>query len=192
MTRAPLPRLERRNPAGPLARVSPFSRDGIIPTQEPSPSPSATSVPRTCTSCLGARLAVFAGAFTSLQLEPHRFLKCRELWRSLMQCSFGTSPGGNDETVCLVYSVVSHVPEEDDARNVDIRNVRASNASEPSLQAMARADLGFNRSTKSRPLRMISLTPIPVRSCHRGHLAEAAELRRGLRAQAIHEHPSTP
>ena len=51
-----------------------------------------------------------------------------------MQCGFGTSPGGNDETVCLVYSVESHVPEEDDARNVDIRNVSASNASEPSLQ----------------------------------------------------------
>ena len=109
-----------------------------------------------------------------------------------MQCGFGTSPSGNDETVYLVYSVESHVPEEDDARNVDIRNVRASNASEPSLQAMARADLGFNRSTKSWPLRMISLTPIPVQSCHRGDLAEAAELRRGLRAQAIHEHPSTP
>ena len=86
------------------------------------------------------RLVVFAGAFTSLQLEPHRFLKCRQLWRRFMQCSFGTSPGGNDETVCLVYSVESHVPEEDDARNVDIRNVRASNASEPSLQAMARAE----------------------------------------------------
>ena len=65
-----------------------------------------------------------------------------------MQCSFGTSPGGNDETVCLVYSVESHVPEEDDARNVDIGIVSASNASEPSLQAMTRADLGFNRSTK--------------------------------------------
>ena len=70
-------------------------------------------------SSLGS-LAVFAGAFTSLQLEPHRFLKRRQLWRSFMQCSFGTSPGGNDETVCLVYSVESHVPEEDDARNVDI------------------------------------------------------------------------
>ena len=59
-----------------------------------------------------------------------------------MQCSFGTSPGGNDETICLVYSIESHVPEEDDARNVDIRIVRASNASEPSLQEMARADWG--------------------------------------------------
>ena len=57
-----------------------------------------------------------------------------------MQCDFGTSPGGNDETVCLVHSVESHVPEEDDARNVDIRIMRASNASEPSLKAMARAD----------------------------------------------------
>ena len=90
-------------------------------------------------SSLG-RLVVFAGAFTSLQLEPHRFLKCRQLWRRLMQCSFGTSPGGNDETVCLVYSIESHVPEEDDARNVDIRIVCASNASEPSLQAMARGE----------------------------------------------------
>ena len=57
-----------------------------------------------------------------------------------MQCSFGMLPSGNDEMVCLVYSVESHVPEEDDTRNVDIRIVRASNAGEPSLQAMARAD----------------------------------------------------
>ena len=104
-----------------------------------SPSPSATSVPRTFISLLGGRFVVFAGAFTSLQLEPHRFLKCCQLWRRFMQCSFGTSPGGNDETVCLVYSVESHVPEEDDARNVDIRNVLASNASDPSLQKRASA-----------------------------------------------------
>ena len=50
-----------------------------------------------------------------------------------MQCSFGTSPGGNDEAVCLIDSVESHVPEEDDSRNVDIRTARASNASEPSF-----------------------------------------------------------
>ena len=56
-----------------------------------------------------------------------------------MQCSFGTPPGSNDETVCLVDTVESHVPEEVDTRNVDIRIVRASNASEPSLQAMASA-----------------------------------------------------
>ena len=73
-----------------------------------------------------------------------------------MQCSFGTLPGGNDEAVCLVYSVESHVPEEDDARNVDIRIVRASNASEPSLQAMARADWDCNHPTKSWPSRMIA------------------------------------
>ena len=142
-------------------------------------------------SSLG-RFAVFAGAFTSLQLEPHRFLKRRQLWICLMHCSFRTSPGGNDEAVCLIDSVESHVPKEDDTRNVDIRIVRASNASEPSLQAMARADLGFNRSTKSWPLRMISFTPMPVQLCRREHLAEAAEPRRGLHAQAIHEHPSTP
>ena len=74
-----------------------------------------------------------------------------------MQCGFGTSPGGNDETVCLVYSVESHVPEEDDARNVDIRNVRASNASEPSLQAMARADWDSSSQHKSWPSRTIAL-----------------------------------
>ena len=90
------------------------------------------------------RRVVFAGAFTSLQLEPHRFLKRRQLWRCLMQCSFGTSPCSNDEAVCLVDSVESHVPEEDDTRKVDIRIVRASNASEPSLQAMARADWDSN------------------------------------------------
>ena len=110
--------------------------------------PSATSVPRTFISSLGARFVVFAGAFTSLQLQPHRFLKRCQLWRRLIQSSYSTCPSRNDETVCLDYSVESHVPEEDDARNVDIRIVSASNASEPSLQAMTRADLGFNRSTK--------------------------------------------
>ena len=82
-------------------------------------------------SSLG-RLVVFAGAFTSLQLEPHRFLKRRQLWICLMHCSFRTSPGGNDEAICLIDSVESHVPKEDDTRKVDIRIVRASNASEPS------------------------------------------------------------
>ena len=109
-----------------------------------------------------------------------------------MHCSFRTSPGGNDEAVCLIDSVESHVPKEDDTRKVDIRIVGASNASEPSLQAMAGADWGFNRSTKSWPLRMISFTPMPVQLCRREHLAEAAEPRRVLHAQAIHEHPSTP
>ena len=109
-----------------------------------------------------------------------------------MQCSFGALPSGNDETLCLVDTVESHDPEEDDARNVDIRIGRASNASEPSLQAMARADWDSSSQNKSWLSRTISFTPIPVRSCHRGHLAEAAELHRELHAQATHEHPSTP
>ena len=79
-----------------------------------------------------------------------------------MHCSFRTSPGGNDEAICLIDSVESHVPKEDDTRKVDIRIVRASNASEPSLQAIARAEWGFNRSTKSWPLRMISFTSLVV------------------------------
>lgn len=79
-----------------------------------------------------------------------------------MQCSFGTLPGSNDETVCLVDSVESHVPEEDDTGNVDIRTVRASNASEPSLQAMERADWGFNYPTKSWPSRTIAFTLLVI------------------------------
>ena len=108
------------------------------------------------------RRVVFAGAFTSLQLEPHRFFKRRQLWRCLMQCSFGTSPGGNDEAVCLVNSVDSHVPEQDDPRNVDIGIVRASNASEPSLQAMERADWDSHQPSKSWPSRTIALTSLVV------------------------------
>ena len=90
-------------------------------------------------SSLG-RFAVFAVAFTSLQLEPHRFLKSRQLWRRFMQCSFRTLPGGNDEVVCLINSVESHVSQEDDTRKVHIRIVRASNTSEPSLQTRTRND----------------------------------------------------
>ena len=66
-----------------------------------------------------------------------------------MQGSFGTSLGSKDEAVCFVYSVESHVPKEDDARNVDIRIVRASNASEPSVQEMARADWDSHQPIKS-------------------------------------------
>ena len=63
---------------------------------------------------------VFAGAFTSFQLQSHRFLKCRQLWRRLMQVSFGMSLGSKDEAVSFVYSVESPLSKEVDARNVDI------------------------------------------------------------------------
>jgi hypothetical protein len=79
--------------------------------------------------------AVFAGLFATLQLQPHRFLKRRQLWRRLMQCSFGTCPSSNDETVCLVYSFESHVQDQDDDRKVDMQIQRAANDSEPSLLA---------------------------------------------------------
>ena len=75
-----------------------------------------------------------------------------------MQCSFGTLPGGKDEAVCFVDTVESHFPEEDDTRNVDIRIVRVSNASEPSLQEMARADWDSHYQTKFWPSRRIALT----------------------------------
>ena len=80
-------------------------------------------------------LVVFAGLLASPQFEPHRFLKRRELWRRLVQCSFGTCPSSNDETVCLVYAFESHAHEEDDSRKVDINIERAANDSEPSLMA---------------------------------------------------------
>ena len=108
------------------------------------------------------RRVVFAGAFTSLQLEPHRFLKRRQLWRCLMQCCFGRSRCSNDEAVCLVDSVESHVPEEDDTRNVDIRTVRASNASELSPQAMARADWHSPHPVKSWPSRTTAFTSLVI------------------------------
>ena len=79
-----------------------------------------------------------------------------------MHCSFRTSPGGNDEAVCLIDSVESHVPKEDDTRNVDIRTVRASNASEPSLLAMARAAWDSHHSTKSWPSRTIAFTSFVI------------------------------
>ena len=79
-----------------------------------------------------------------------------------MQCSFGTSPCSNDEAVCLVDSVESHVPEEDDTRKVDIRIVRASNASELSPQAMARADWDSPHPIKSCPSRTTAFTALVV------------------------------
>ena len=79
-----------------------------------------------------------------------------------MQCSFGTSPGGNDEAVSLIESVESHVPKEDDVRNVDRRIVCASNASEPSLQAMARGEWVSHHPTKSWPSRTIAFTSLVV------------------------------
>jgi len=79
-----------------------------------------------------------------------------------MQGSFGTSPGSNDEAVCLVDSVESHVLEEDDVRNVDIGIMCALNASEPSLLAMARAAWDSHHSTKSWPSRTIAFTSFVI------------------------------
>ena len=66
-----------------------------------------------------------------------------------MQGSFGMSLGSKDEAVSFVYSVESPLPKEDDARNVDIRIVRASNASEPLVQEMVRADWDSHHPIKS-------------------------------------------
>ena len=66
-----------------------------------------------------------------------------------MQGSFAMSLGSKDEVVCFVYSVESPLPKEDDARSVDIRIVRTSNASEPSLQETARADWDSHHPIKS-------------------------------------------
>ena len=137
-------------------------RIGVSPLQDLSPSPSATWEPSACICSSGSGLAVFAGSLSSLQLEPHRFFKCRQLWRRLMQRSFGSSPRGNDEAVCLVDTVESHVLEEDDGCNVDIRNGRASNASKPSLQTRAIANWDSSHPTKSWPSRTIAFTSLVV------------------------------
>ena len=79
-----------------------------------------------------------------------------------MQCSFGTSSVRNDEAVRLVDTIEFHVPEEDDVRNVDIGIICASNASEPSLQAMARVAWDSHHSTKSSPSRTIAFTSLVV------------------------------
>ena len=79
-----------------------------------------------------------------------------------MQGSFGMSLGSKDEAVSFVYSVESPLPKEDDARNVDIRILRASNASEPSVQEMARADWDSHHPIKSCPSRTIAFTSLVV------------------------------
>ena len=66
-----------------------------------------------------------------------------------MQGSFGMSLGSKDEAVSFVYCVESPLPKEDDARNVDMRFVRTSHASEPSLQETARADSDSHQPIKS-------------------------------------------
>ena len=79
-----------------------------------------------------------------------------------MQGSCGMSLGSKDEAVSFVYSVESHVPKEDDTRNVDIRTVRASNASELSPQAMARADWHSPHPIKSWPSRTTAFTSLVI------------------------------
>ena len=82
-------------------------------------------------------LAVFAGTFTSLQLEPHRSLERCQFWRRLIQGSYSTCPSSNDETRCLVYPVECHVNKEEDSRKLETPNGRAANDSEPSLKRRA-------------------------------------------------------
>ena len=138
------------------------SRTGLSPLHWHSSSPFTTWEPSACTSSSGSGLAVFAGSVPSLQLEPHRFLKCRQLWKRLMQCSFGPSPRSNDQAICLVDTVETHVREEDDGCKLDIRNGRSSNASEPSLQTMEIANWDSIHPTKSWPSRTIAFTSLVV------------------------------
>ena len=94
------------------------------------------------------------------------------------------------ETVGLGYSVDSHCQL---MRTISLcivgrRSMRASAASEPSLQAMARA-LTWSASTQPYSCAVamtIAMTHAGALFRHviRGHLAEAAERRRGLRVRA--------
>ena len=75
-----------------------------------------------------------------------------------MQCSFGTSPGGNDEAVNFVHTVKSRVSHKDDNFNLDIVSGRALNASEPSLQIRTWSNWGSSHSRKSSPSPKLSLS----------------------------------
>ena len=83
------------------------------------------------------RLAVFAGALTSLQLQPHRFLKRCQLRSRLTQCSSGTCLRRENEPLRLVFTFDFHVHEWDSCRKVVALNWLAANDSEPSPQQQA-------------------------------------------------------
>ena len=80
------------------------------------------------------RLAVFAGALTSLQLQPHRFLKRCQLRSRLIQCSSGTCLGRENVPLRLVSTFDLHVHEWDSCRKVVTVDWFAANDSEPSPQ----------------------------------------------------------
>ena len=83
------------------------------------------------------RLAVFAGAFTSLHFDPHRFLKRCQLRSRLTQCSSGTCLRRKNEPLRLVLAFDLHVHEWDSCRKVMTLNWLAANDSEPSPQQQA-------------------------------------------------------
>ena len=78
------------------------------------------------------RLAVFAGALTSLQLQPHRFLKRCQLRSRLIQCSSGTCLRRENVPLRLVSTFDLHVHEWDSCRKVVTVDWFAANDSEPS------------------------------------------------------------
>ena len=80
------------------------------------------------------RLAVFAGAFTSLHFDPHRFLKRCQLRSRLTQCSFGTCLRRKNEPLRLVLAFDLHVHEWDSCRKIVTVDWFAANDSESSPQ----------------------------------------------------------
>ena len=83
------------------------------------------------------RLAVFAGALTSLQFDPHRFLKRCQLRSRLIQCSSGTCLRRENVPLRLVFTFDLHVQEWDSCRKVVTLDWLAANDSEPSPQQRA-------------------------------------------------------
>ena len=83
------------------------------------------------------RLAVFAGAFTSLQFDPHRFLKRCQLRSRLTQCSSGTCLRRKNVPLRLVLTFDLHVHEWDSCRKIVTFDWLAANDSEPSPQQQA-------------------------------------------------------
>ena len=73
-------------------------------------------------------------AATTLQRLPHSSFEGSQLWRSLMECCFGTFLRSNDEAFGLVLTFDFHAHRWEIVRKVMTLNRLAANFSEPSQE----------------------------------------------------------
>ena len=71
---------------------------------------------------------------TTLQRLPHSSFEGSQLWRSLMECCFGTLLRSNDEAFGLVLTFDFHANRWEIVRKVMTLNWLAANFSEPSQE----------------------------------------------------------